>query len=171
MLVARGCTADLQVQANVAGSHDGGGGNNVISQEQAAWWSAQRITCRDMFSNRRHLTPADQQAATLAIHSHRAAATAAVNDATSTTASGTGGTAFCPALLWTFTGTGNTMTRMLVEVASGWFTGSVYTGAWWQRLLGQEENNPPLWLLAGMQIWLLSVRLIVEGPVPVVCRV
>jgi hypothetical protein len=35
---------------------------------------------------------------------------------------------FCPALLWTYTGTGNTMTRMLIEVASGWYTGSVYTG-------------------------------------------
>ncbi|WIA38282.1 hypothetical protein OEZ86_001622 [Tetradesmus obliquus] len=34
---------------------------------------------------------------------------------------------FCPALLWTYTGTGNTMTRMLIEVASGWYTGSVYT--------------------------------------------
>lgn len=35
----------------------------------------------------------------------------------------------CPAVLWTYTGTGNTMTRMLIEVASGWHTGSVYTGA------------------------------------------
>jgi hypothetical protein len=35
---------------------------------------------------------------------------------------------WCPALLWTYTGTGNTMTRMLIEAVSGWYTGSVYTG-------------------------------------------
>jgi hypothetical protein len=64
--------------------------------------------CQAMYSARREMTP--EEAAAVAVR--------------------LGGSSqqFCPALLWTYTGTGNTMTRMLIEVASGWYTGSVYTG-------------------------------------------
>lgn len=51
---------------------------------------------------------------------------------------------YCPALLWTYTGTGNTMTRMLIEAASGFSTGSVYTGACCGSS-GQNSASSSLW--------------------------
>jgi hypothetical protein len=64
--------------------------------------------CQDLYNSRREMTPEEASAVAAQL------------------GSSTG--QFCPALLWTYTGTGNTMTRMLIEVASGWYTGSVYTG-------------------------------------------
>lgn len=74
------------------------------STEEAVWLQ-QQGDCSSYYTTRKPLT-ADEQKAVQA---------------------NTGSS--CPALLWTYTGTGNTMTRMLIEAASGWHTGSVYTGA------------------------------------------
>lgn len=84
-------------------------------------WSSQETDplpsqCSKWFETRRHMTAEEQQRVSQQPSwqgSHNASSTDA---------------GWCPALLWTYTGTGNTMTRMLIEAASGYYTGSVYTG-------------------------------------------
>jgi hypothetical protein len=89
----------------------------------ASSWLIEQGKCSRWFKARRTLTPEEQELA--------AARTGRSSSSTSQLEPGrsAGKSSWCPALLWTYTGTGNTMTRMLIEAASGWYTGSVYTGA------------------------------------------
>jgi hypothetical protein len=102
-----------------------------LSADTAATsWLEQQGKCSKWFKARRPLTPQEQELA--AARTGRSSSSNVSDSAGLNTRQDTGCTAvqnsWCPALLWTYTGTGNTMTRMLIEAASGWYTGSVYTG-------------------------------------------
>lgn len=110
-----------------------------LLSEPADWLSSQG-DCSQFFTSRRFIT--QEEAALIATRTPNNASSSRqrpgwlepAGDRGSSIASGAG-SPWCPALLWTYTGTGNTMKRLLIEAASGWHTGSVYTGE-------QKEQNP-----------------------------
>lgn len=81
------------------------------------WARQQTAQCSKWFETRRHMTAEEQQRVSQELSRQGSQNTSSTSDA-----------GWCPALLWTYTGSANTMTRMLIEAASGWYTGSVYTG-------------------------------------------
>jgi hypothetical protein len=97
----------------------------------SARWGSQQGNCQHWFADRKTLTAADRATVSsltsINEHSSCSKSAQAIGSCTAGTLSAKSDS-WCPALLWTFTGTGNTMTRMLIEAASGWYTGSVYTG-------------------------------------------
>lgn len=99
-------------------------GTTLSADTEATSWLSEQGECSRWFKARRTLTPEEQQLV--------ASRTGRSSSSTFRNSSGLDAgrsDRWCPALLWTYTGTGNTMTRMLIEAASGWYTGSVYTGA------------------------------------------
>lgn len=102
---------------------DGASRQTLDVSEQTDSWLTNQGDCRQMYASRRFIT--EQEVTML---SSRASNTSSSQQSEGQHDGSAASSSWCPALLWTYTGTGNTMTRMLIEAASGWYTGSVYTG-------------------------------------------
>lgn len=94
----------------------------------ATTWLSEQGDCMAYYNSRRTLTQAEQNVIASRTASHDSSCSKKSGLDGSCSTGDTPDSSWCPALLWTYTGTGNTMTRMLIEAASGWYTGSVYTG-------------------------------------------